>query len=39
LQIKPLVKPTNIIVDLPSLDYSWHDLVSKSKFIIICLLL
>ncbi|XP_062169425.1 callose synthase 10 [Alnus glutinosa] len=31
LQIKPLVKPTNIIVDLPSLDYSWHDLVSKNN--------
>ncbi|KAK9278786.1 hypothetical protein L1049_028364 [Liquidambar formosana] len=27
--IKPLVKPTNIIVNLPSLTYSWHDLISK----------
>ncbi|XP_027123003.2 callose synthase 10 [Coffea arabica] len=31
LQIKPLVEPTNIIVKLPSLQYSWHDLVSKSN--------
>ncbi|XP_071903645.1 callose synthase 10-like isoform X2 [Coffea arabica] len=31
LQIKPLVEPTNIIVNLPSLQYSWHDLVSKSN--------
>ncbi|XP_059441555.1 callose synthase 10 [Corylus avellana] len=31
LQIKPLVKPTNIIVALPSLTYSWHDLVSKNN--------
>ncbi|XP_056174937.1 callose synthase 10 [Syzygium oleosum] len=29
LQIKTLVKPTRIIIDLPSLQYSWHDLVSK----------
>ncbi|PQM37261.1 callose synthase 10 [Prunus yedoensis var. nudiflora] len=29
LQIKPLVEPTRIIVNLPSLEYSWHDLVSK----------
>ncbi|XP_040989322.1 callose synthase 10 [Juglans microcarpa x Juglans regia] len=31
LQIKPLVKPTNIIVKLQSLDYSWHDLISKKN--------
>lgn len=31
LQIRPLVKPTNIIVDLPSLTYSWHDLISKNN--------
>ncbi|KAK7281994.1 hypothetical protein RIF29_10435 [Crotalaria pallida] len=31
LQIRPLVKPTNIIVDLPSLSYSWHDLISKKN--------
>lgn len=31
LQIKPLVEPTNIIVDLPSLTYSWHDLISKNN--------
>ncbi|KAK1433883.1 hypothetical protein QVD17_10801 [Tagetes erecta] len=31
LQIKPLVDPTNIIKDLPSLPYSWHDLVSKNN--------
>ncbi|KAJ4962108.1 hypothetical protein NE237_022018 [Protea cynaroides] len=29
LQIKPLVKPTIIIVNLSSLTYSWHDLFSK----------
>ncbi|GAB2269726.1 Callose synthase 10 [Dionaea muscipula] len=29
LEIKPLVKPTRIIVKLPSLQYSWHDLFSK----------
>ncbi|KAL3839046.1 hypothetical protein ACJIZ3_023637 [Penstemon smallii] len=28
LQIRPLVQPTNVIVDLPSLRYSWHDLIS-----------
>ncbi|KAK4479931.1 hypothetical protein RD792_012983 [Penstemon davidsonii] len=27
-QIRPLVQPTNVIVDLPSLRYSWHDLIS-----------
>ncbi|KAF3437237.1 hypothetical protein FNV43_RR19990 [Rhamnella rubrinervis] len=31
LQIKPLVEPTNIIVDLRTLNYSWHDLVSKNN--------
>ncbi|ESQ52310.1 hypothetical protein EUTSA_v10016126mg [Eutrema salsugineum] len=31
LQIKPLVKPTNTIIDLPSFQYSWHDIVSKSN--------
>nr|XP_016447663.1 PREDICTED: callose synthase 10-like [Nicotiana tabacum] len=31
LQIKPLVGPTQIILDLPSLQYSWHDFISKSK--------
>ncbi|KAI3499518.1 hypothetical protein L1887_35319 [Cichorium endivia] len=31
LQIRPLVTPTNIIKDLPRLEYSWHDLVSKNN--------
>lgn len=31
LQIRPLVKPTRIIVDMDPITYSWHDLVSKSK--------
>ncbi|RID61679.1 hypothetical protein BRARA_E00810 [Brassica rapa] len=31
LQIKPLVKPTKTIIDLPSFEYSWHDIVSKSN--------
>ncbi|KAI5664996.1 hypothetical protein M9H77_24319 [Catharanthus roseus] len=31
LQIRPLVQPTNIIVNLPSLRYSWHDFVSKDN--------
>ncbi|KAJ7956112.1 Callose synthase-like protein [Quillaja saponaria] len=31
LQIRPLVTPTNIIVNLPSLEYSWHDLISKNN--------
>ncbi|XVF11615.1 hypothetical protein REPUB_Repub08aG0042500 [Reevesia pubescens] len=31
LQIRPLVSPTNTIVDLPNLPYSWHDLVSKNN--------
>ncbi|OVA17595.1 Glycosyl transferase [Macleaya cordata] len=29
--IRPLVKPTNVIVDLRNLRYSWHDLVSKNN--------
>ncbi|TYJ98465.1 callose synthase 10 [Cucumis melo var. makuwa] len=29
LQIKPLVQPTTIIVNLPSLEYSWHSFISK----------
>ncbi|KAG2241546.1 hypothetical protein Bca52824_096470, partial [Brassica carinata] len=29
--IKPLVKPTKTIIDLPSFEYSWHDIVSKSN--------
>ncbi|KAJ8756051.1 hypothetical protein K2173_024598 [Erythroxylum novogranatense] len=32
LQIKPLVKPTNIIRDLPSMQYSWRDLISKTQY-------
>ncbi|XP_062171494.1 callose synthase 9 [Alnus glutinosa] len=31
LQIRPLVKPTRIIVDMDPITYSWHDLVSKNK--------
>ncbi|PON45648.1 Glycosyl transferase [Parasponia andersonii] len=31
LQIKPLVDPTNKIVGLSQLSYSWHDLVSKNN--------
>lgn len=31
LQIHPLVGPTNIIVGLNELKYSWHDLVSKGN--------
>jgi callose synthase len=31
LQIRPLVEPTNIIVSLPPLPYSWHDLVSRDN--------
>ncbi|ESR53255.1 hypothetical protein CICLE_v100184562mg, partial [Citrus x clementina] len=31
VQIKPLVEPTKVIIDLPSLQYSWHDLVSKNN--------
>ncbi|KAH9625672.1 hypothetical protein KSS87_000065 [Heliosperma pusillum] len=29
LQIQPLVRPTQIIVRIPDIQYSWHDLVSK----------
>ncbi|KAK9726727.1 hypothetical protein RND81_05G233500 [Saponaria officinalis] len=29
LQIRPLVRPTQIIVKIPDIRYSWHDLVSK----------
>ncbi|URD86784.1 callose synthase [Musa troglodytarum] len=31
LQIKPLVDPTKVIVELNGLQYSWHDLVSKGN--------
>nr|DAD30693.1 TPA_asm: hypothetical protein HUJ06_009544 [Nelumbo nucifera] len=31
LQIKPLVQPSNIIVGLKTLNYSWHDLISKNN--------
>lgn len=31
LQIRPLVKPTNIIVGLRDVKYSWHDLISKNN--------
>ncbi|KAK4778668.1 hypothetical protein SAY86_006196 [Trapa natans] len=31
LQIRPLVSPTNSIVHLPSLKYSWHDFISKNN--------
>ncbi|KAM7502791.1 hypothetical protein LguiB_001695 [Lonicera macranthoides] len=31
LQIRPLVRPTRIIVDIPDLRYSWHDFVSKNN--------
>ncbi|TVU09023.1 hypothetical protein EJB05_42462 [Eragrostis curvula] len=31
LQIRPLVDPTNIIVQLHDLKYSWHDLVSRGN--------
>ncbi|KAL8526796.1 hypothetical protein ACS0TY_015857 [Phlomoides rotata] len=31
LQIKPLVQPTKTIMNLPRLQYSWHDLISKSN--------
>ncbi|KAL8517464.1 hypothetical protein ACS0TY_015636 [Phlomoides rotata] len=29
--IKPLVQPTKTIMNLPRLQYSWHDLISKSN--------
>jgi callose synthase len=31
LQIRPLVDPTNVIVTLRNLHYSWHDLVSSGN--------
>ncbi|XP_028759782.1 callose synthase 9 [Neltuma alba] len=31
LQIRPLVKPTRVIVGMDNLEYSWHDLVSKNN--------
>ncbi|XVE54543.1 hypothetical protein DITRI_Ditri03aG0090100 [Diplodiscus trichospermus] len=31
LQIRPLVSPTNTILHLPNLPYSWHDFVSKNN--------
>ncbi|XP_077221579.1 glucan synthase-like 10 [Tasmannia lanceolata] len=31
LQIKPLVSPTKIIVNLNNVNYSWHDFVSKNN--------
>lgn len=31
LQIRPLVKPTRIILDITDLKYSWHDFVSKNN--------
>lgn len=31
LQIRPLVKPTQTIVDMKTVTYSWHDFVSKSE--------
>ncbi|XP_076901976.1 callose synthase 10-like [Bidens hawaiensis] len=38
LQIKPLVEPTNIIKDIRSLTYSWHDLVSKNNHNVLTLI-
>uniref|UniRef100_A0AAU6MUB7 1,3-beta-glucan synthase n=1 Tax=Paeonia lactiflora TaxID=35924 RepID=A0AAU6MUB7_PAELC len=32
LQIKPLVEPTQIIVTMSDLKYSWHDIVSKNNY-------
>lgn len=32
LQIKPLVVPTRLIIELRTSTYSWHDLISKSMF-------
>ena len=32
LQIKPLVEPTRLIVNMRDIRYSWHDFVSKSEF-------
>lgn len=31
LQIRPLVNPTKLIIDFRSLQYSWHDFVSKNN--------
>ncbi|XP_065873962.1 callose synthase 10 [Euphorbia lathyris] len=31
LQIRPLVQPTNIITGLGSVQYSWHDFISKNN--------
>ncbi|XP_058090544.1 callose synthase 9 isoform X3 [Magnolia sinica] len=31
LQIRPLVKPTKVIVTLDGIEYSWHDFVSKNN--------
>lgn len=31
LQIRPLVDPTRVIVDIPDLRYSWHDIVSQNN--------
>ncbi|KAK9941340.1 hypothetical protein M0R45_017946 [Rubus argutus] len=31
LQIKPLVKPTRVIVEANAITYTWHDLVSKNN--------
>lgn len=39
VQIRPLVKPTRIILDITDLRYSWHDFVSKSEFtdLVLCI--
>ncbi|CAK9232746.1 unnamed protein product [Sphagnum troendelagicum] len=31
LEIKPMVKPTRIIIGLHNIQYRWHDLISKSN--------
>ncbi len=31
-QIKPMVKPTRIIIGLHNIQYRWHDLISKSMY-------
>ncbi|XP_026434852.1 callose synthase 10-like isoform X3 [Papaver somniferum] len=31
LQIQPLVKPTNVIIGLRNLQYSWHSIISKNN--------
>ncbi|CAM8922119.1 unnamed protein product [Rhodiola kirilowii] len=38
LQIRPLVSPTNIIVNLQFLQYSWHDFVSKNNHNVLTLI-